>query len=232
MPEQDEPNEGTRPSRRSGRAREAILRAAIELASEQGDAELSIEGIASRAGVGKATIYRWWPNKTSVLLDAFLSTLSADWPFPNSGSARDDLGEQMVAAVNLLSGPQVGKALTALLAAGQRDPAIASALRNRFIADRRASGRDVVRRGVERGELRADTDPDLLLDMLYGAVYYRLLVSGENPDVAYVKALLDQAWPLWSPAGQPPDRATVSEAEAPTAADVSSAERGRDGGRE
>lgn len=222
MAGQDDENEGTRARRRSVRAREAILRATIELAGERDQAELSIEGIASRAGVGKATIYRWWPNKTAVLLDAVLATLGGHRPQPDSGCARDDLLVQMLAAASLLDGEQFSNALTMLLAASQRDPQVAAALRLRFISDRRADGREVLRRGIDRGELRADTEPDLLLDMLYGALYYRLLVSGQNPDAAYVRALLDQVWPLWQSArpaggagaGEPDPAAEVAAAPA------------------
>lgn len=180
---------------RSETAREAILRSAIELLQTRGFAALSVDAIAARAGVGKATIYRWWPNKAAVVMDAFLADTAPGMPFPDTGSAREDLRRQMRSVIRLFNTPSVGGPFVALIGESQHDPALAAALRERFIASRRAAAKEVLARGIERGELRPDLDLDIAIDSFYGALYYRLLVSGDRLTPRYADALLDQLYP-------------------------------------
>jgi AcrR family transcriptional regulator len=188
----------TRGRPRSEAARAAILRAAIELLQENGFSALSVDAIAGRAGVGKATIYRWWPNKAAVVMDAFLADTAPEMPFPDTGSAREDLRRQMRAVIRLLNTPAVRDPFVALIAESQHDPAVATALRERFVASRRKAATEVLTRGVQRGELRADLDPAVALDALYGALYYRLLVSGQRLTPRYADTLLDQLYPAFA----------------------------------
>jgi AcrR family transcriptional regulator len=188
----------TRPPRgrpRSEEARVAILRAALELLEARGFAALSVDAIADRARVGRATIYRWWPNKAAVVMDAFLADTAPQMPFPDTGSAREDLRRQMRSVIRLFNLPKTSRPFVALIAESQHDPVLARALRERFIASRREAAQDVLNRGIERGELRVDLDPDLTLDALYGALYYRLLISRERLTPGYADALLDQFYP-------------------------------------
>jgi AcrR family transcriptional regulator len=184
---------------RSETARDAILRAAVELLQDKGFAALSIDAIAARAGVGKATIYRWWPNKAAVVMDAFLADTAPGMPFPDSGSTREDLRSQMRSVTRLFNNPSVGGPFVALIGESQHDPALAAALRERFIASRRAAAKEVLARGIERGELRPDLDLDVTIDALYGALYYRLLVSGDRLTPRYADTLLDQFYPALEP---------------------------------
>lgn len=174
-----------------GRPRAAILGAAWDLFEERGLAALTIEGVAARAGVGKTTIYRWWPNKAAILLDAMTERMAGVIAFPDTGSTREDLRRQMVALLGLF-GTTAGRAYLSLVAAGVDDPSVAAALRDRLIAARRAASIACLRRGVERGELRPDLDLGLVVDALYGAVYYNVLVAHAPPDAAYVERLLAQ----------------------------------------
>jgi AcrR family transcriptional regulator len=181
-------------SRRNDRSRQAILRAAWDLLDRGGFPALTIEGVARRAGVGKATIYRWWPNKAAIVMDAMSELALPHIPFPDTGSTREDLRRQMTSVTELFP-TKAGRALLALIGESQHDALLAAALRDRLIVERRESASEVLRRGVARGEVRADIDPGIAIDALYGALYYRLQVSHAPVDPAYVDALIDQLWP-------------------------------------
>jgi AcrR family transcriptional regulator len=184
--------------RRNEKARTAILRAARELLDRRGFQRLTIEGIAARAGVGKATIYRWWPSKAALVMDAVLAAASPRIPFPDTGSAREDLRRQIASVIELYTHTKTGRGITALIAESQHDSSLAESLRDRFIASRRADAAMVFERGIERGELRADLDVDVAIDALYGAVYYRLLVSHAPLDSAYADTLIGQVFPAFA----------------------------------
>jgi AcrR family transcriptional regulator len=149
--------------------------------------------------VSKATIYRWWPSKAAVVMDAFLAGTSPRMPFPDTGSTREDLRRQMRSVIRLFNQPATSRPFVALIAGSQHDPELAAALRERFIASRRAAASEVFARGVERGELRPDLDIDLAIDALYGALYYRLLVSGAPLTARYADRLLEQFYPALEP---------------------------------
>jgi AcrR family transcriptional regulator len=180
---------------RSERARAATLEAAGELLDERGLAALSVDAIATHAGVSKATIYRWWPSKAAVVMDAFLERTSPQMPFPDTGSTREDLRRQMRSVIRLFNDAATSRPFVALIAESQHDPVLAAALRERFIAARRAAATEAFARGIERGDLRADLDVEIAIDALYGALYYRLLVSGEPLTPRYADRLLDQLFP-------------------------------------
>ena len=180
---------------RSDAARIAIQRAALALLQEGGWAALSVDAIAAHAGVGRATIYRWWPNKAAVVMDAFLADTAPQMPFPDSGSAREDLRQQMRRVIRLFNLPAVRRPFLALIAESQHDPELAAALRERFIAQRRSAATGVVARGIERGELRSDVDPEIVIDAFYGALYYRLLISGQTLTAGYADRVVEQLYP-------------------------------------
>ncbi len=199
------PSEPSRPSaqpgdtrRRSDRARAAILAAAWDLFAKHGLRELTIEAIANRAEVGKTTIYRWWPTKAAVVLDALHEHFDTTIGFPDTGTAREDLRRQLRSVIKLLATP-TGKAYLALIAESQHDPDLAAALAERYITARRAAATEVVERGITRGELRADLDPAAVIDLLYGALYYRLLVSHDPPSPSYADTLIEQTFQGFTP---------------------------------
>ena len=135
----------------------------------------TMDAIAARAGVSKATIYKWWPSRGAVALDGFLDRVSGTLVIPDGLSTREALTWQLRALVDLLQGSAAGPLMRALGAEAQWDPDIARALRERWLAPRRTVALAVLRRGVERGEIRASADPEVLMDQLYAPVYYRLL---------------------------------------------------------
>jgi hypothetical protein len=112
---------------------------------------------------------------------------------PDTGSARKDLNQQLHAVVDFFDA-KVGKALLALIAEGQHDRTLGKLLSERLIAERRASAAEVFQRGIDRGELRGDLDVEIAIDALYGALYYRLLVSHAPIDRAYTDALIGEAF--------------------------------------
>ena len=175
---------------RSERARRAILKSANELLEGEGFAAVTMEAIAERAGVSKATVYRWWPNRAAVVMDGFLSTVSSEVPFPHTGHAREDIRLHMRRLTEAFGG-RIGRTVAALLAEGQADPELADALRSRWLLVRRAEAREILELGIERGELRGGLDPEVAVDVLYGPIYYRLLVGHAPLDDDFADALAD-----------------------------------------
>src|ERR1017187_804506 len=160
---------------RSEQARQAILRSTSRLLQRTGFAELSIEAIAANAGVGKATVYRWWPDKGALVVDAFASSAEEELHFPDSGSVYKDMSLQMNQFLAILRSRR-GRIVSAVIAGGQSDPGLIDAFRERFLRPRRQEAYQTLRRGMERGELPRNLDLDLLLDILYGAIYMRFLI--------------------------------------------------------
>ena len=183
------------PGRAPGRPRcpvthQAILDCANTLLEEIGFSNMSIEGIAARAGVGKATIYRRWPNKASVVIDAFLAATSQEVAFPNTGSAREDIRRQMRSVVRVLNGPR-GRTIATLIGVVQSDQELAEAFRTRFVAVRRGEAKAVVQRGIANGEFKPDMNLESVLDCLYGPLYFRLLIGHEKASANYADQLVD-----------------------------------------
>jgi AcrR family transcriptional regulator len=178
---------------RSERAHRAILRAANELLESDGFAAVTVEAIAERAGVSKATIYRWWPNRAAVVMDGFLSIVSSEVPFPHTGQAREDIRIHMRRLADAFGG-KMGRTVAALIAEGQADPELAEALRSRWLSVRRAEAREILELGIERGELRVDLDPEVAVDVLYGPIYYRMLVGHAPLDDDFADALADHVF--------------------------------------
>lgn len=159
-------------------ARKRILDSALELVEAQGFASTTTDAIAERAGASKATIYRWWPNKAAVLMEALREAVAQETPFPNTGSLREDIRVQLRNFIKLLTGRR-GRIFKAFVAAAQNDAEVAETFRRVWMVPRRAAAKA----GLERHrchELRDDADLDLLLDALYGPLYFRLL-AGHRP---------------------------------------------------
>ncbi len=178
---------------RSERAHRAILQAANELLENEGFAAVTVEAIAERAGVSKATIYRWWPNRAAVVMDGFLSIVSSEVPFPHTGHAREDIRIHMRRLSEAFSG-NLGRTVAALIAEGQADPELAEALRSRWLSVRRTEAREILELGIERSELREDLDPEVAVDVLYGPIYYRMLVGHAPLDEDFADTLADHVF--------------------------------------
>jgi AcrR family transcriptional regulator len=161
---------------RSEEARIAILRATLKMLSKTGYPELCIEKIATEANVGKATVYRWWPDKASLVAEAFSFGARAHVQSPDTGSALHDAKILTRGVIDLFHSP-LGRTIRALLGGGQSDPELLTAFRTCWFKPRREAGRRLLNRCVSQAEIRADCDLDLFLDALYGAIYFRFLVG-------------------------------------------------------
>jgi AcrR family transcriptional regulator len=162
--------------RRNDAAEEAILDAAFRLLSDPAVETLTIDAIASEAGVGRQTIYRWWPSKGAVVADALARYAQAVVPERHTGSLRGDLEAFLVDSFAGLQDQGLAGRLRQIVAGAQQDEHVARALAD-FTAVRRAALRALLERGRDSGELSPDADLDLLVDMAYGVLYYRLLVG-------------------------------------------------------
>jgi AcrR family transcriptional regulator len=164
---------------RSGVARRAVLDAAGTLLAEGGLAAASIDAIRDRSGVSKTTVYKHWPNRLCVAVDAFAERLAADASIPDTGTLRGDLREQM-RRVSVFYASPVGRVFTQLLANTAQDELAAHWLQARFLDSRRRGTRELWQRAVARGEVRQDIDADLAMDLVFGPLMWRL-VSGRRP---------------------------------------------------
>jgi AcrR family transcriptional regulator len=182
----------TRGRRRSQRSHDAIIAATQELLLERGYADLTIEGIAARAGVGKQTIYRWWPSRAALVLEAYLAGEEAVPPPPEGRSVRDDVRALLGWLIAVLGEPTGGPVVAGLVSDLQHDVDLAQGFRHHVVPARREAMLAALQRGRARGEIREDADLELAVDALHGAVFYRLLLSGEPLDDAFVDRLADQ----------------------------------------
>ena len=173
---------------RSEQARRAILRSTLRLLGRKGFSDFKIEEVADHAEVGKATVYRWWPNKGALIADAFASSTTSKLHFPDTGSVYTDMSQQMRQLVKIFRSRH-GRIVSAILAAGQSDKDLIQAFRERFLWPRRREAYRTLRRAIVRGELRQDTDLDLLLDSLYGPIYMRFLIQHDRLTPEFVEHL-------------------------------------------
>ena len=174
--EEQAPKAKARGRQRSEESEDAILTATICLLKEKLLRDITIEEIARKAGVGKATIYKWWPTKAYVALDAFLRKMHQMVPTPNTGSAERDFKEQLNSLIAFYTGP-VGHIFGQFLAEGQSDKEFASLFRERFWKPRREAVGVIFDRGVQRGEIDHNLDRELVLDLVYGPAILRLMVG-------------------------------------------------------
>ncbi len=161
---------------RNEAARQAILDAAFELLGESAGATVPVDAIAARAGVGKQTIYRWWPSKYAVLLEAILQRARLDVPAPDTGDLAKDLREFLRGTFRGARNASTAAFLRAMMGQAQQDPGTAEVMRE-FTASRRNALRELLERGQDRGELPDTTNVDLIVDQVYGLLWYRLMVG-------------------------------------------------------
>lgn len=161
---------------RSEASRVAILNATLKLLETQTLQQISIEAIAKTAGVGKATIYRWWSSKVSVVIDAFVQNHTVLTPMPKGVSCREAITVHIHRMVQQYS-ERSGRLVAQILAEGQSDPDVLREFRDRFFTGRRKMVREVIDEGRRNGEFRTDMDTEFLMDMVYSPVYFRLIMG-------------------------------------------------------
>lgn len=173
---------------RSDASRLAILNAALKLLETQPLQQITIESIAREAEVGKATIYRWWPSKASIVIDAFVQNHVAHTPMPTGISAREALDRHVHLLIEQYGG-WPGRLVAQILAEGQSDAIVLREFRERFAHGRRAMVREVIDDGRQRGEFRTDIDPEMQADLLYAPIYQRLVMQHQPLDKPFADML-------------------------------------------
>ena len=174
--------------KRSKAAETAVLDATYELLVHEGLQRTTIEAIAARAGVSKATIYKWWSNRASVIMSAFLRTSRVDLPYPEKFEA-ETIRQGLNMMAQEFQGAR-GQMIAALIAEGQSDPEVAQAFRDGYVLARRQEGLDIVTQAIARGEIR-QADPNVVLDLIYAPLYSRLLVGHQPLSAEFVREHVD-----------------------------------------
>jgi len=169
-----------------------VLRAASELMREVGLRAMTTDEIAGRSGTSKATLYKWWPNKYAVAVEAFLSEMLTESPDPDTGSAHEDFRLALRGLIHFYAGPS-GRVFAQLVAEAQFDPAVAAELRDRLVGGRRELVGAIWERGVARGELSPDVDPEVAIDLVFGPAMYRLVARHAPLDDAAADRIVDTA---------------------------------------
>lgn len=162
--------------RRSRRSHEAVLASAEALLAERGYASITIDQIAARAGVGKATIYRWWPSKAAIFMEVYTLLAASAQHNVDTGSLALDLQKQVRGAFRLFRETVAGLALAGFVAEGQSNPEIATLLRESFANQRREINAAIIRRAISRGEV-GDVSAEVVSEMITGALYYAVLIG-------------------------------------------------------
>src|SRR6266699_1685345 len=182
---------------RSEEARKAVIRSTLALLKRTGFHELTIEAVAAQAGVGKATVYRWWSNKAELIIDAFVSAVEKELRFPSAGPVLQSIHVQMRRWAVIFRTP-LGQIVATVIGAGQSDPEILEAFRSHWVEPRRIEARRLLGQAIKNGEIRADLDPDTILDLLYGPLYIRLLLKHAPLNEQFVDTVFEAVSPLLS----------------------------------
>ncbi len=177
---------------RDEEVRKRILASAAQLLDKKAFDEITVDAIAEKSGSCKATVYRWWPNKAAVLIEAFRETVARELPEPDTGDFRADIRKQLqnFTKIILWGG---GKTFSRFIAGAQNDPDVAEAFREAWIRPRRVEAKKVFARYVENGVARPDLDLDLAVEIMFAPLYYRLLTGYGQITDAYIEELIDAA---------------------------------------
>jgi AcrR family transcriptional regulator len=197
-------DEAARPIRgrpRSEDSHEAILDAVVALLEQEGYGGVTIESVARQAGVGKQTIYRWWKSKAELVLEAYANHAASKLPMPDKGNLRGDLEWFFCAAFKRLTDIS-GPTMRGLMADAVYDPEFLEILREVLVAKRREVLLQVLQRGRERGELKPDADLNVMIDLLFGALWYRLLLQHAKLDSRFAKQLVGDVLEGFAPRGE------------------------------
>jgi len=175
---------------RSEECRQRILAAARDLLEERGLRAMTMEAIAERAGTSKVTLYRWWPHKAVIVLDAMLAEVSPRSPHRESTSPVEALHTEMKSLCRVLHG-RVGRLLVGVVAEGALDPEVGAAYREHWVKPRRDAARLLIERAIQDGTVKPETDPEVTLDALFGPLYYRFLIGHLSLNMAFVDSVFE-----------------------------------------
>ncbi|OZM76738.1 TetR/AcrR family transcriptional regulator [Pseudonocardia sp. MH-G8] len=180
---------GRRPA---DQVRAEVLEATARLLFADGLAAITFERVAAESGASKTTLYKWWPSRGALALDAYSRSVQPALAFPDTGDIAADLTAQLHAFVALTTDSPAGRVIAELIGQAQTDPDLAEAYRTHYSRPRRDLAVVAVCRARDRGQLRADTDPEAVVDQLWGACYHRLLVRDEPLTERFATTLVAQ----------------------------------------
>jgi len=183
---------GRPPSKTAG-SHDAIMDAVYALLQEASVRDLTMEAIAKRAGVGKPTLYKWWPSKAALVFAMFHERLAGEPTVTSARTAEAAIRERARRLVVALNG-LFGKVMAELIAEGQSDPAVLRELYEQHVDPRRAAALLDIERGKANGEIVRDADAELLLEEIFGAIYYRMLLRSGPLTKEYGDRLVDQVF--------------------------------------
>jgi AcrR family transcriptional regulator len=175
---------------RSEQSKKAILNATICLLEQSGYSSLTIDGIAAHAQVSKATIYRWWSNKTVLIIDAFLMQILPQIEFQETLSVREKFLKQLQGLSNVFNST-LGRTMLAIISESDPDSEVVQIFHTQYIAPRRADAKRILEIGIANGEIRSEIDQDVILDMIYGPLYFHVLIFKKTLDPSFIEILID-----------------------------------------
>jgi AcrR family transcriptional regulator len=187
-----------RPAGVSAVAHEQILDAVQAVLQEKSFKELTMEEVARRAGVGKPTLYKWWPSKIALVLDLFQERLVASLAVPEYLTTEEKIRAQVLELIRLLGG-FYGKIAREIIAEGQSDNNALRQYREIYLSRRRAYTLHWIETAKASGEIRKDIDPEMLVDLIYGPIYYRLLIGHQPLTAEFGSKLVDEVLALARP---------------------------------
>ena len=174
---------------RSERARLATLEAAADLLVEGGLPAATMEAIAARAGVSKVTIYKWWPSRGAVAVDAYFHRFDETYTYIDTGDVRADLTVQIRLLLRSFRS-RAGEIMAELIGQAQSDPSLAETLRTGWLLPRREATATVLRLAVDRSQIRADIDIPTVMDQLYAPLYWRLMMGHQSLEDRFADELV------------------------------------------
>ena len=186
----DRPRRG-RGRRPAAEVRKEILEAAAELLFDDGMAGFTIEKVANVSGASKMTIYKWWPSKGALALDGYFHRVDPELVFPDTGDIEADLRTQLHSFLQVICHSPAGRVIGELIGQAQSDPDLKAAYLARYSGPRRAKAVAAIETAKARGQLRANLDPETVVDQLWGACYHRLLLPDQPLTDEFVDALVD-----------------------------------------
>lgn len=181
-----------RPPSERATSHTAIMDAVYSLLQKKSVRDLTMEEVAERAKIGKPTLYRWWPTKATLVLAMLCERMAPNLERPSDLTAEESLQFRVRSLIDAFSGP-FGKIVAGLIAEGQGEPAIRQAFFDRWVSPRRVATIADLQRGKNSGELRQYTQPDLLNDAIFGAIYYRFLLGLDPFTRRFGEELVEQA---------------------------------------
>jgi len=186
----DRPRRG-RGRRPAAEVRKEILEAAAELLFDDGMTGFTIEKVANVSGASKMTIYKWWPSKGALALDGYFHRVDPELVFPDTGDIEADLRTQLHSFLRVICHSPAGRVIGELIGQAQSDPDLKAAYLARYSGPRRAKAVAAIETAKARGQLRANLDPETVVDQLWGACYHRLLLPDQPLTDEFVDALVD-----------------------------------------